>query len=121
MGGRVAFTQPPVRRSRKDGRPSLWSRRARDRRRPWTGQLLRAPGVDGKVIPRAITLTAVLLATLALATCVEPPRASASVGGAACTVAGAANGVAGKACNLLRAPGKVVSAGKKLLTGHVGS
>ena len=73
------------------------------------------------MITRAITLTAALLATLGLATCVEPPRASASVGGAACTVAGAANGVAGKACNLLRAPGKVVSAGKKLVTGHIGS
>ncbi|HWK18135.1 MAG TPA: hypothetical protein VNR66_11835, partial [Solirubrobacteraceae bacterium] len=38
-----------------------------------------------------------------------------------CGAAKLASGVAGKACGVLQAPGKVLSAGKKLLTGHVGS
>ncbi len=38
-----------------------------------------------------------------------------------CGAAKLASGVAGKACGVLQAPGKVLSAGKKLLKGHVGS
>ena len=72
------------------------------------------------MIPRAIALTALLLATIAFATCVDPPRASASVGGAACKLAGAAGGV-GKACAVLGASKTALSAGKKLVSGHVGS
>jgi hypothetical protein len=72
------------------------------------------------VIPRAIALTALLLATIALATCVDPPRASASVGGTACKVA-AAGGAVGKACAVLGASKTALSAGKKLVTGHIGS
>ncbi len=37
-----------------------------------------------------------------------------------CGAAKLASGVAGKACTVLQAPGKALSAGKKLLTGHVG-
>jgi type IV secretion system protein TrbL len=73
------------------------------------------------VIPRALRVAAPLFAVVALATCAHPAQASASVGSDACTAAGAANRVAGGACTLLRAPGKVLSAGKNLLSGHVGS
>jgi hypothetical protein len=73
------------------------------------------------VIARALVLAALLLATATLATCANPTRASASVGSGACTAAGVANRIAGKACTLLRAPGRVLSAGKKLLSGHFGS
>jgi hypothetical protein len=38
-----------------------------------------------------------------------------------CGAAKLASGVAGRACGVLQAPGKVLSAGKKLLKGHVGS
>jgi hypothetical protein len=61
------------------------------------------------------------LAVLAAAVClsaVAPATASASVIGKACNLAG---GVAGKACDLASSPGKVLSAGKNLITGHFGT
>jgi hypothetical protein len=66
-------------------------------------------------------LTAVLLAAVAFTICVDSPPASASVSGIACKVAGAAGGAAGKACAVVGASRTVLSAGKKLLTGHIGS
>jgi hypothetical protein len=73
------------------------------------------------VISRALVLAALLGVTVALATCAHPAPASASVASRACTVAGAATRLAGKACGLLRASGTVLSAGKKLFSGHIGS
>jgi hypothetical protein len=73
------------------------------------------------VIRRALVLAVLLPAAVTLALCAAPAPASASVGSGACTVAGAANRVAGGACTLLRSPGTVLSAGKKLLSGHIGS
>jgi hypothetical protein len=61
------------------------------------------------------------LAVLAAAACLSalaPAPASGSVLGKACNLAG---GVAGKACDLASSPGKVLSAGKNLITGHLGS
>ena len=61
------------------------------------------------------------LAVLAVVACLSalaPAQASASVLGKGCNLAG---GVAGKACELATNPGKALSAGKDLLTGHLGS
>ena len=68
-------------------------------------------------------LAPLLLAGLVCMTAVAvaPAPASASVTGDACKAAGAESGLAGDACNLARSPGKIVSAGKNLLTGHFGS
>jgi hypothetical protein len=73
------------------------------------------------VIARALGLAVALVLAAAVAACVHPPTASASVGGAACKAADAASGAAGKACALLSSPGKALSAGKQFLTGHFGS
>jgi hypothetical protein len=73
------------------------------------------------VIARALGLAVALVVAVTLATCVHPSPASASVGSAACKVAGAASGAAGKACTLLSSPGRALSAGKQFLSGHVGS
>ena len=70
---------------------------------------------------RALGLAVLLLVALTLATCADPPPASASVGGTACKVAGAAGGAAGKACAVLSASKTALSAGKKFFSGHVGS
>ncbi len=60
---------------------------------------------------------AVLLVTAACALAVAPSTASANP---VCTAAGLFSGIAGKACRLATHAGKAVSAGKKLLGGHVG-
>ena len=73
------------------------------------------------MISRAVVLATVLLAAATLAACVNPARAPASVVGTACKVAGATGSAVGKACAVASASGKALSAGKKLLTGHVGS
>ncbi len=73
------------------------------------------------MIARTLGLAAVVVVAVTLATCAYPSPASASVGRAACTVASATGGAVGKACTVLSASGKALSAGKKLLTGHVGS
>lgn len=70
---------------------------------------------------RALGLAMAMVVAVSLATCVHPSSASASVGSAACKVAGTANGAAGKACALLGSSGRALSAGKQLLTGHFGS
>lgn len=68
-------------------------------------------------------MTRVTLAVLVCVTAValSPAAASASLSGDACKAAGAESGLAGDACNLARSPGKLVSAGKNLITGHFGS
>lgn len=63
-------------------------------------------------------LGVVVLAVAVCLTACAPSPASASVIGKACNLAG---GVAGKACELASSPGKALSAGKNLLTGHFGS
>ena len=61
---------------------------------------------------------AVALAVAALVLASAPAPAQAGVTSKVC---GAIGGVTGKACDLLRSPGKALSAGKDLITGHVGS
>jgi hypothetical protein len=58
-----------------------------------------------------------VLAALALVGAFEPAPASASV---PCRIARAGSGVVGKACEVLGSPGKLLSAGKNLITGHIG-
>src|SRR5581483_2373083 len=87
---------------------------ARDRRRAGTRQLLPAPRDDGEMTRTALALLAVMACLSALA----PAPASASAIGKVCNLAG---GIAGKACDLAQNPGKALSAGKNLLTGHIGS
>lgn len=72
------------------------------------------------MIARALGLATVVVAAVALAMCAYPARASAGIG-SACSVAGAAGGAASKACTVVSATGKVLSVGKKLLSGHIGS
>jgi hypothetical protein len=62
--------------------------------------------------------TVAVLAAAACLCALAPAPASASVLGKACDLAG---GVVGKACDLATSPGKALSAGKNLLTGHLGS
>ncbi len=62
-------------------------------------------------------LLAVALAAAALGCAFKPATASAS---AACDAVSRASGAAGKACEFLSSPGKALSAGKSLLTGHLG-
>lgn len=76
------------------------------------------------MIGRALGVAALLLVAVTLATCVYPSRASASIGSAgsaACKVAGEGGDEAGEACTAVSAAGKVLSVGKKLLSGRVGS
>ncbi len=73
------------------------------------------------MIVRALGLAALLVVAITLATCADPPPASASVGGVACKAAGAAGGAAGKACAVLSASKTALSAGKKFFSGHIGS
>lgn len=63
-------------------------------------------------------LTALALATIVFAGCVRPASAHASL---VCSAVNDADGLAGKACQVLGSSKKLVSAGKKLLSGHVGS
>jgi len=59
-----------------------------------------------------------VMAAMACLSALAPAPASASAIGKACNLAG---GIAGKACDLAQSPGKALSAGKNLLTGHFGS
>jgi hypothetical protein len=63
-----------------------------------------------------------VVASILVVAC-APPAARAKLDplGAACGAAKLFSGIAGKACGALRSPGKILSAGKKLATGHVGS
>jgi hypothetical protein len=70
---------------------------------------------------RVVRLAAVGLATLAFASSVAPPPASAGIKSLACDAANAASKLVGKACDLVKNPGKAVKAGKDFATGHVGS
>jgi hypothetical protein len=62
-------------------------------------------------------LVGALVVTAALA--LGPTAAPASALGV-CDLTGLVSGAAGKACTLVKSSGKVISAGKKLLGGHVG-
>ena len=65
-----------------------------------------------------LALTALALVVLAACAWVRPATAHASL---ACSAINDANGLAGKACQLLGSSKKIISAGKKLLSGHIGS
>ncbi len=67
---------------------------------------------------RGLALTALALTVAAFAGCLRPATARASLD---CSAINDANGIAGKACQVLSSPKKIVSAGKKLLSGHIGS
>ena len=67
---------------------------------------------------RTSVLAAVIVSVIA---CAPPQSASAATpGGALCTLGGLVSGVVGKVCTVASHAGRVVSAGKKLLGGHVG-
>jgi hypothetical protein len=68
-------------------------------------------------------LIAILIATLACALCASaltPAPASAISLNGVCSAAGIFSGLAGKACSAVTNGGRLVSAGKKLLSGHIG-
>ncbi len=70
---------------------------------------------------RSFRYAPLVVAVLACATLARPAPASASIDSATCSAAADANGLAGKACELLKSPGKLLSVGKNLVTGHIGS
>ncbi len=80
----------------------------------------KVPTAHRKVMRHPFALTAAAFAIVAFASCIGPPVAGGSVQGDACSAASDVNGLAGKACSLLGSSGKIVSAGKKLVSGHVG-
>ncbi len=70
---------------------------------------------------RLVRISVLIAALVAVIACAAPASASAlSPGGAICTLTGLVSGAAGKLCSVARHAGQVVSAGKKLLGGHVG-
>jgi hypothetical protein len=71
---------------------------------------------------RPIALLAVTVAAVCSTTCMTAPAASAlNVVKPICSAAGLLSGIAGKVCGVAQHPGTLLSAGKKLVTGHVGS
>src|SRR5205823_2418017 len=109
-GDRVALPQPPLRRAGAHGGADLGRRRAPHWSRARAGQLLPAPRDHSQV--RRLAITA--LATIVCMGALVPARASASVSGDVCKAAGAESKVAGGACNAVRSPGRLLSAGKNL-------
>ncbi len=65
-----------------------------------------------------LALTALALTVVLSAGCVRPATARASL---ACSAISDASGLAGKACQLAGSSKRILSAGKKLLSGHIGS
>ena len=62
---------------------------------------------------------ALIIVSVTFAT--APSPASAALPGGLCTAAGDASRIAGKACDLLRNPKQLLSVGKNLVTGHIGT
>jgi len=70
--------------------------------------------------PRSVLVVAAVAVTLAF--WVRPPAASAfDPVKPLCTAAGLVSGIVGKACGLADHAGRILDAGKKLATGHLGS
>jgi hypothetical protein len=63
---------------------------------------------------------AVLALAVTLAVSARPAPASAGVVGTACSLGGWFSGLVGKACTIATHAGRVIDAGKKLATGHLG-
>jgi hypothetical protein len=73
------------------------------------------------VIRRLARPIAVLVATGTFAACAAPPPAAAfDPAKPICSLAGLVSTLAGKVCSAASHPGRLLSAGKKLLGGHVG-
>src|SRR5215831_13780306 len=115
MGRRIPHAQPPLRRARPDGRVDL-GRLGVDRgRRARPRELLRTPRDQGQVMATVRTLAAALV-VVAFVAAASPMPASASV----CGAIGWFNGTASKVCGVVTHADKLLNAGKKLATGHVG-
>jgi hypothetical protein len=69
----------------------------------------------------SLGLALALSAAIGLSLARPQPAAALNILNPVCTVAGAVNGIAGKVCKVAKNGGRVLSAGKKLLGGHVGS
>ena len=69
----------------------------------------------------AVVFTVGAVATGAVAAGPAAPPASANILSTACGIAGAFSGIAGKACSVVTDPGSLLSTGKKLLGGLLGS
>jgi hypothetical protein len=59
--------------------------------------------------------------TVCMAGCIEAAGAPPAAASPICSAAGWVSGIAGKACGVLEHGSKIVSAGKKLLSGHAGA
>jgi hypothetical protein len=72
-------------------------------------------------VTRLLRTSVLAAAIVSVIACAPPQTASATTpGGALCTLGGLVSGVVGKVCTVASHAGRVLSAGKKLLGGHVG-
>ena len=139
VGGRLAHPQPPVRGPGADGGADLGGLGARRRLRAGARQLLPASRDDREMMRRRTVLGALALSGRALApgrravlgalalscatvaiAAAPPPAAAFNPIKPVCGVGGLISGLVGKACSVLQKSSRLLSASKKLLSGHVG-